>query len=330
MIRSYISGLGTHVPERVVTNEELSRLMDTTDEWIQSRTGIKTRHFAAPGEGPSDLAIPASEQALKAAGLTVADIDLIIFATSTPDYYAPGSGVLIQHKMGFPEIGALDIRVQCCGFVYGLSIADQYIRTGTFENVLLIGAEVQSTILNMSTAGRDVSVIFGDGAGAAVISATEEERGILSCHLHSQGEFYREIFVELPTSTRSPRLTVEDLENDRVWPLMNGREVFRHAVVRFPEVIQEALDANGLTIDDISLVVPHQANVRISKEVARRLKMPPEQVYSNIHKFGNTTAASIPLALMDALGENRIQPGDYIVLPAFGSGFTWAAALIKW
>ncbi len=330
MIRSYISGLGTHVPERVVTNEELSQLMDTTDEWIQARTGIQTRHFAAPGEGPSDLAIPASEQALKAAGLTVADIDLIIFATSTPDYYAPGSGVLIQHKMGFPEIGALDIRVQCCGFVYGLSIADQYIRTGTFQNVLLIGAEVQSTILNMSTEGRDVSVIFGDGAGAAVISATQEERGILSCHLHSQGEYYREIFMELPTSTRSPRITVEDLENDRVWPLMNGREVFRQAVVRFPEVIQEALDANGLTIDDISLVVPHQANIRISKEVARRLKVPPELVYSNIHKFGNTTAASIPLALMDALGEGRVQPGDYIVLPAFGSGFTWAAALIKW
>lgn len=330
MIRSYISGLGTHVPERVVTNEELSQLMDTTDEWIQARTGIQTRHFAAPGEGPSDLAIPASEQALKAAGLTVADIDLIIFATSTPDYYAPGSGVLIQHKMGFREIGALDIRVQCCGFVYGLSIADQYIRTGTFQNILLIGAEVQSTILNMSTEGRDVSVIFGDGAGAAVISATQEERGILSCHLHSQGEYYREIFMELPTSTRSPRITVEDLENDRVWPLMNGREVFRQAVVRFPEVIQEALDANGLTIDDISLIVPHQANIRISKEVARRLKVPPELVYSNIHKFGNTTAASIPLALMDALGEGRVQPGDYIVLPAFGSGFTWAAALIKW
>jgi len=330
MIRSYISGLGAHVPERVVTNEELSRLMETTDEWIQSRTGIKTRHYAAPGEGPSDLAIPACEQALEAAGLTVADIDLIIFATSTPDFYAPGSGVLIQHKMGFPEIGALDIRVQCCGFIYGISIADQYIRTGTFQNVLLIGAEVQSTILNLSTEGRDVSVIFGDGAGAAVISATEEERGILSCHLHSQGEYYREIFMELPTSTRSPRITVEDLENDRVWPLMNGREVFRHAVVRFPEVIQEALDANGLTIDDISLIVPHQANIRISKEVARRLKAPPELVYSNIHKFGNTTAASIPLALKDALGEDRIKPGDYLVLPAFGSGFTWAAALIKW
>ncbi|MCH8024586.1 MAG: ketoacyl-ACP synthase III [Candidatus Marinimicrobia bacterium] len=330
MTRAYISGLGTYVPERVVTNDELAGLMDTTDEWIRTRTGIETRRFAEPGQGPSDLAVPAAEKALEAAGVTVADIDFIIFATSTPDYYAPGSGVLVQHKMGFREIGALDIRVQCCGFVYGLSIAEQYIRTGTFRHILLIGAEVQSTTINLSTAGRDISVLFGDGAGAVVISATEEDRGILSCHLHSQGEYYKEIFVELPTTTKSPRLSSEDLEDDRQWPRMNGREVFRHAVVRFPEVIQEALDANGLTIADITLIVPHQANLRISREVARRMKVAPDLVYSNIHKYGNTTAASIPLALADALEEGLVKSGDYLVLPAFGSGFTWASALIKW
>ncbi|MCH7520291.1 MAG: ketoacyl-ACP synthase III [Candidatus Marinimicrobia bacterium] len=329
-IHAYLSGTGYHVPERVVTNDELAGLMDTSDEWIQARTGIVTRRFAAEGEGVADLAIPAVEQALRAAALTVADIDLIIFATTTPDYSAPGSGCLIQERMGFGEIGALDIRVQCSGFVYGLSIADQYIRTGTYRHILLIGAEVQSTGMNLSDDGRDVSIIFGDGAGAVILSATKEDRGILSSHLHAQGKYAKDLWLELPSSRRNPRVSHEDLDAGRQWLKMNGKEVFRHAVVRFPQVIREALDANNLSIEDIALIVPHQANLRISQEVSRRLNAPEELLYSNIHKYGNTTAASIPIALAEAIAEGKIKPGDLVIFAAFGSGFTWASALVKW
>ncbi len=329
-IHSYISGVGFNVPEKVVTNDDLAAIMDTSDEWIRARTGIQTRRFVADGEGTTDLAIPAAEAALKAAGMAVNDIDFIIFATTTPDYYAPGSGCLLQDRMGFPEIGALDVRVQCSGFIYGLSIADQYIRTGMYRHVLLIGAEVQSTSMDLSDAGRDVSVIFGDGAGAVVVSATEEDRGILSTHLHSEGKYAKELWSEVPASGRNPRISVQDVEEGRHWLQMNGREVFRHAVIRFPQSIIEAVEANNLTLEDVSLIVPHQANLRITLEVARRLKVPAERVYSNIERYGNTTAATIPIALAEAVSEERIQPGDYVVLVAFGSGFTWASALIKW
>ena len=330
MTNAYIAGTGLHVPERIVTNKDLEALMNTSDEWIRTRTGITERRFAAAGEGPSDLAIPASQMALDEAGLGVSDIDFIIFATATPDYYAPGSGVLLQHKMGFGNIGALDVRVQCSGFLYGLSIADQYIKTGTFKNILLVGAEVQSTTLNLTDEGRDVAIIFGDGAGAVVLSATAEKRGILSTHMHSQGEYAEELFVRLPASTRAPSITLDDVAAGRHHPYMNGKEVFKNAVVRFPEVIGEALEANQLTIDDLALIIPHQANIRITKEVARRLHVDEDLVYSNIHKYGNTTAASIPIALAEARRENRIAEGDNIVMAAFGAGFTWASALIKW
>ncbi|MFB0515197.1 MAG: 3-oxoacyl-ACP synthase III family protein [Candidatus Neomarinimicrobiota bacterium] len=330
MSQAYISGTGFYVPERVVTNDDLAAIMATSDEWIRARTGIQTRRFVADGEGTTDLAIPAAEQALKAASLTVNDIDLIIFATSTPDYMAPGSACLLQDRMGFPEIGALDVRVQCSGFIYGLSIADQYIHTGMYRHVLLIGAEVQSTGMDLSDAGRDVSVIFGDGAGAAVISATDEDRGVLSTHLHSEGKYAKELWAEAPASGRNPRISVKDLEEGRHWLQMNGREVFRHAVTRFPESIMEAITANNMSVEDVALIIPHQANLRITLEVARRLKVLPERVYSNIERYGNTTAASIPIALAEALDEGLIHPGDYVVLVAFGSGFTWASAMIKW
>ncbi|MFC1481245.1 3-oxoacyl-ACP synthase III family protein [Candidatus Neomarinimicrobiota bacterium] len=330
MTNTYIAGTGFHVPERIVTNKDLESMMDTSDEWIRTRTGIEERHFAAEGEGPSDLAIPATTQALEEAGLGVEDIDFIIFATSTPDFYAPGSGVLLQHKMGFRQIGALDVRVQCSGFIYGLSIADQYIKTGTFRNILLIGAEVQSTVINLTDEGRDVSVIFGDGAGAVVLQGTDEQRGILSTHMHSQGEHAEELFVRLPASTQVPSITAKDVDAGRHHPYMNGREVFKNAVVRFPEVIKEALEANQLTVDDLALVIPHQANIRITKEVSRRMGISEKLVYSNIHKYGNTTAASVPIALAEARREGRIAGGDNIVMAAFGSGFTWASALVKW
>ena len=331
MPNPYISGTGFYLPPRVVTNDELSTYMDTTDEWIQERTGIKERRYAEKGVGPSDLAIPATEQALEAAGLTVGDIDFIIFATSTPDFYAPGSGCVLQEKMGFNEIGALDIRVQCSGFIYGLSIAEQYIRTGSFKNILLIGAEVQSTAMNLTDEGRDTAIIFGDGAGAAIISATEENRGILSTHMHSEGKYLKELWLEAPASNAGhPRITREVLDEGKQYLKMNGKEVFRHAITRFPEVINEALEANNLTSENINLLIPHQANLRITQMVQKRLGLSNDQVFSNIHKYGNTTAATIPIALAEAFNEGRIKEGDILVLAAFGAGFTWASAIMKW
>ena len=331
MPNPYISGTGFFLPPRIVTNDELSSYMDTTDEWIQERTGIKERRYVEKGVGPSDLAISATEQALKAAGLTVSDIDFIIFATSTPDFYAPGSGCVLQEKMGFNEIGALDIRVQCSGFIYGLSIAEQYIRTGNFKNILLIGAEVQSTAMNLTDEGRDTAIIFGDGSGAAIISATEENKGILSTHMHSEGKYLKELWLEAPASNAGhPRITREVLDEGKQYLKMNGKEVFRHAITRFPEVINEALEANNLTSENINLLIPHQANLRITQMVQKRLGLSNDQVFSNIHKYGNTTAATIPIALAEAFNEGRIKEGDILVLAAFGAGFTWASAIMKW
>ena len=331
MPNPYISGTGFYLPPRIVTNDELSSYMDTTDEWIQERTGIKERRYVEKGVGPSDLAIPATEQALKAAGLTVSDIDFIIFATSTPDFYAPGSGCVLQEKMGFNEIGALDIRVQCSGFIYGLSIAEQYIRTGNFKNILLIGAEVQSTAMNLTDEGRDTAIIFGDGSGAAIISATEENKGILSTHMHSEGKYLKELWLEAPASNAGhPRINREVLDEGKQYLKMNGKEVFRHAITRFPEVINEALEANNLTSENINLLIPHQANLRITQMVQKRLGLNNDQVFSNIHKYGNTTAATIPIALAEAFNEGRIKEGDILVLAAFGAGFTWASAIMKW
>ncbi len=331
MPNPYISGTGFYLPPRIVTNDELSTYMDTSDEWIQERTGIKERHYVEKGEGPSDIAIPATKQALNAAGLKVSDIDFIIFATSTPDFYAPGSGCLLQEKMGFNEIGALDIRVQCSGFIYGLSIAEQYIRTGTFKNILLIGAEVQSTAMDLTNAGRDTAIIFGDGAGAAIISATDEDRGVLSTHMHSEGKYLKELWLESPASNAGyPRINREVLDEGKQFLKMNGKEVFRHAVTRFPEVINEALEANNLTSENIDLLIPHQANLRITQMVQKRLSLRNEQVFSNIHKYGNTTAATIPIALAEAFNEGKIKDGDLLVLASFGAGFTWASAIMKW
>jgi len=331
MPNPYISGTGFYLPPRVVTNEELATYMDTTDEWIQERTGIVERRYVEPGEGPSDLAIPATEQALEMAGIEVKDIDFMIFATSTPDFYAPGAGCLLQDKMGFNEIGALDIRVQCSGFLYGLSIAEQYIKTGVFKNILLIGAEVQSTAMDLTTEGRDTAVIFGDGAGAAIISATAEDRGILSTHMHSEGKYLKELWLESPASNAGhPRISSNDLNNGKQYLKMNGREVFRHAVTRFPEVIHECLEKNNLTTDDIDLLIPHQANLRITQMVQKRLGLKDEQVYSNIDKYGNTTAGTIPIGLAEVVNKGKLSRGDIVMLASFGSGFTWASAAIKW
>ena len=331
MSNAYIAGMGFFVPPKIVTNHDLSKYMNTSDEWIRERTGIQERRFVEKGMGPSDLAIPATEQALESAGLSIGDIDFMIFATSTPDYYIPGSGCLLQEKMGFNEFGALDIRVQCSGFVYGLSIAEQYIKTGMYKNILLVGAEAQSTAMELNDNGRDVSVIFGDGAGAVIISGTEEDKGILSTHMHSEGKYLKELWMEAPASNAGmPRISPEDLEAGKQYLKMNGREVFRHAIVRFVEVIHECLEKNKLKVEDIDMLIPHQANLRITQMVQKKLGLNDDQVFSNIHKYGNTTAASIPIALTEAVNDGKISKGDKVVLASFGSGFAWASTVMKW
>jgi len=330
MLNSRITSTGRFLPEKVVTNEMMSKMVPTSDEWIRERSGIRERRFVEGEVGSSDLAYEATMNALKKAHLEPGDLDFIIFATLSPDYSFPGSGVLLQHKLGVPGLGALDIRNQCSGFIYGLSIADQYIKTGMYKRILLVGAEVQSNGMDFSEQGRHVTVLFGDGAGAAIIEPTTEDRGILSTHLHSDGRFAKELCVLNPGSLKNPRIYPGMFEDGTMYPHMNGREVFKHAVTKFPQVIKEALEANDLTTEDIDLLVPHQANRRITEAIGSRLKLKPEQVYSNIQRYGNTTAASVPIALDEALEEGRIKDGDNVILAAFGSGFTWASAAVRW
>tara|TARA_B100000287_G_scaffold90709_2_gene83047 strand:- start:1868 stop:2875 length:1008 start_codon:yes stop_codon:yes gene_type:complete len=331
---SFISGLGHNLPDKVMKNEELSNYMDTSDEWITERSGIKERRVVErakhSGIGPAELSIPAVEDALKMAKLNKEDIDLIIFSTAMPDYFLPGSGCLLQQKMGFPLIGALDIRVQCAGFIYGLSVADQFVKSGTYDNVLLVCSEVQSTTIDYSNRGRDVAVLFGDGAGAVIVSPTSESEGILSHHLHSEGKYAKELWIETPSAQMYPRLTNELVEEGRHHLKMNGREVFKQAVKRFPEVILECLEHNNLEPSDIDLFLPHQANIRINNMVQKKLGLSDSQVFNNIHKYGNTTSATIPILLSEAHQNGRIKDGDLILMAAFGSGFTWGASLIRW
>lgn len=330
MLRTAVLSTGFYVPQRVVTNADMARWMDTSDEWIRQRSGIVERRWVENGQGPSDLARAAAEQALERAGLAPADLDCIVFATLSPDHFFPGSGVFLQRKLGIADIPCLDVRNQCSGFIYGLSVADAWIRTGTYERVLLVGAEVHSTGMETSTAGRDTAVLFGDGAGAVVLGPSEDERGVLSVHLHADGRHAEKLWMEYPACAYERWIRVEDFEEGRVIPRMEGREVFKHAVVKMPEAIQEALRANGLTIEDIDVVIPHQANLRITQAVQKVLGLSDEKMVSNIHKYGNTTAASIPIALHEAVEEGRIERGDLVCLTAFGSGFTWASALIRW
>ncbi|MBI5574767.1 MAG: ketoacyl-ACP synthase III [Deltaproteobacteria bacterium] len=325
-----ILGTGRALPPRVVTNADLTKLMDTTDEWIVQRTGIRERRYVDEGTGSAALGTAAARAAIDAAGLSPADIEFIVFATLTPDYFFPGSGVFVQEQLGIPTVGALDVRTQCTGFLYGLSVAEAYVKGGFHDHVLVIGSEVHSTGLDFSTAGRDVTVIFGDGAGAAVVGPAEHGDGILSSHLHSEGKYARELMLEAPASVENPRISHEMLDAGRHYPKMNGRYVFTHAVRRFPEVIREALAANGRSIGDLSIVIPHQANLRITQAVAGALGVPVEKVFSNIEKYGNTTAASIPIALDECVGQGKIRKGDLVCLAAFGSGFTWASTLIRW
>lgn len=329
---SKIAGLGHYVPENVITNQYLSTIIDTTDEWITERTGIKERRYVDPTKDTvANMAAKASRMALQRAGLTEKDVEFIVFATITPDYFFPGSGVLLQRELGLDSIGALDIRNACSGFIYALSVADQFIKTGMYKTILVVGAEIQSTAIDLTTRGRNTAVIFADGAGAAVLRPTDKP-GILSTHLHSDGRFAEELYVKDPGSSRprEERQPEQILDTSTFKVHMNGNQVFKHAVVRFMEVINEALEANQLSKEDIDLLVPHQANLRISQYIQEKLGLSDEQVYNNIQRLGNTTAASIPIAMSEAWGEGKIKENDLLCLAAFGSGFTWASALIRW
>ena len=335
LYRSRIKGLGFYVPDNVVTNDDLSKLMDTSDEWIQERTGIKERRHALKGsDTTTSMGVKASLKAIEAAKINKEEIDFIVFATLSPDFYFPGCGVLVQKELGLPNVGALDIRNQCSGFLYALSVADQYIKTGMYKNILVIGAETQSPALDMTTRGRNMAVLFGDGAGAAIISRSDNpKRGILSTHLHSQGEHAEQLAMIAPgVGTKwVPQILAENDPDDvSYYPNMNGQFVFKNAVVRFAEVIEEGLKANGLSREDINMLIPHQANLRISQFVQHQFKLTNEQVFNNIMKYGNTTAASVPIALTEAVQQGKIKDGDLVVLAAFGSGFTWASAIIRW
>jgi len=333
MYKARIKGMGFYVPENVVTNDDLSTMMDTNDEWIRERTGISERRWVVPGEdSTSGMGVKAARMALENANMKADEIDFIIFATLSPDYYFPGPGVQVQEALGIDTIGALDVRNQCSGFVYALSVADQYIKTGMYKNILVIGSELHSGGLDKSTRGRGVTVIFGDGAGAAIVSQSDDDSGILSTHLHSQGAHAKELALIGPATSRWVDQIISDNDDEDVsyFPYMNGNYVFKHAVTRFPQVINEALEANDLSAEDISLLVPHQANLRISQFIQRTMKLRDDQVFNNIMKYGNTTAASIPIALAEAVSEGKVEKGDIVCLAAFGSGFTWASALLKW
>lgn len=334
MFLSKITGTGYYVPNNIVTNDDLSKIMDTSDEWIQERTGIKERRHAIKGEdNTTSMGVKAALKAMKNANVKTEDIDFLIFATLSPDYYFPGCGVLAQKELGLKTIGALDIRNQCSGFLYALSVGDQFIKTGMYKNILIIGSETQSPALDMTTRGRAVSVLFGDGAGAVILSRSEDNNGVLSTHLHSEGIFAEELALIAPgVGTRWVSEILENPQPDDVsyYPNMNGQLVFKNAVVRFSEVITEGLKANNLTQKDISLFIPHQANLRIAQFIQQKFKLEDHQVFNNIEKFGNTTAASIPIALAQAVEQGKLKQGDLLVLAAFGSGFTWASAVIRW
>ena len=335
MYNSNIIGMGMYVPENVVTNNDLSKIMDTSNEWIVERTGIEERRHIKKGDGntTATMGAKAAKIAIECADINKNDIDLILFATLSPDYYFPGSGVIVQQLLDIPTCPAMDIRNQCSGFIYALSTADQFIKTGMYKNILIIGSENHSGGLDMTTRGRGVSVIFGDGAGAVVLSRSEDaDKGILSTHLHSEGKFAEELALIGPSTNRwVPEILEANDPNDiSYYPNMNGQLVFKNAVVRFSEVIMEGLQQNKMTPDQIDMLIPHQANLRISQFIKRKFGLNDDQVYNNIMRYGNTTAGSIPIALTEAWKEGKIKSGDLLVLAAFGSGFTWGSAFIRW
>mgnify|MGYP001397880778 CR=1 FL=1 len=330
MFHSRITGMGFHVPDQVISNHDLAQQIDTSDEWIETRSGIKERRWASKDVSTFNLAHQASINAISNANIDPEEIDMIIVGTLSSDYFFPGVSAQLQHSLNFKTVGAFDIKAACSAFIYSLSIADQFIKTGMAKKILVVGAEAQTKLIDKSTKGRDVAVLFGDGAGAAILQQSDNNNGILSTHLHCEGKNIKNLWMQAPGTSHGSWFENQSFDEDLFTPKMNGREVFRNAVRRFPEVINEALISNKLSINDIKLIIPHQANLRISQAVAKNMGVDMNIIYSNIHKYGNTTAASIPIALTEALEEERIKKGDLIILAAFGAGYTWASAAIRW
>lgn len=331
MPRTEFIATGFHVPDRMVTNDDLAQLMDTSDEWISQRSGIKTRYWVSTGETGASLARDAARAALAQAGMAPTDLDCIVYCTCTPDHFEPGNGVFLARELGLTDVPAIDVRNQCSGFVYGLSVADAWIRTGQYRRILLVGAEVHSRGLDKTTRGRDTAVLFGDGAGVAILGPTDDaRRGVLSTHLYADGRHAEKLWVDAPGLAHDPFISEELIREGRHRAVMDGRDVFKYASILMPQSVAAALAANGLTPADVTLVVPHQANLRIIEMVQKAAGLRSDQVYANIQKYGNTTAASIPIALHEAVCEGRLDRGDLLVLTAFGSGFTWASAAIRW
>ena len=334
-LRSRITGVGSYLPPRVVTNDDLAEMMETSDEWIRQRSGIVTRHWVEGETTTSDLALEAARGALDMAGCGPDDLDMIVFATTSPDHEFPGTGCFLQTKLGVAGIPTLDIRQACTGFVYGVAIADQFLRTGTHRRVLVIGAELQPKGLDLTTRGRDTAVLFGDGAGAVVMEATEVadpavDPHVLSTHLHTDGRYAKELWMEAPTMTQDgPRITHEMLDAGLHYPQMNGKVVFVHASKNMPAAVLEACEHNGVALEDVDLFLFHQANLRINQQVAKQLGVDEDKVFNTIQKYANTTAATIPIGMKDALDEGRLKPGMLVALAAFGSGFTWGSALLR-
>jgi len=331
MPNARIAGTGRAIPDVLVTNEELSRRMDTSDEWIQQRTGIVTRYWAGDGVSSTDLAAEAAGKAIAAAGIGKDDIEMIVLATLSPDHFFPGTSAFLNERLGLAGVPAMDVRCQCTGFLYSLAVANAFIRSGKYRRILLVGVEIHSTGLDISTRGRDVSVIFGDGAAALVLEATDEDRGVLSTHLHADGRYAKALWCEAPSGTHHPvRITKEMVDDGRIYAKMEGRMVFKHAVVTLPAVIDEALRHNKLSLDDIDHFLFHQANLRINEFVAGSLGIPDAKVHNNIQKYGNTSAAAIPILLDELVEAGRVREGDLLLLAGFGSGFTWGASVLRW
>ncbi len=329
--RSRILGVGAYVPPRVVTNHDLAQLMETTHEWIVERSGIEERRWVDPGEGGAEMAAKACAEAMEKAGLAAADIDMLVYATLSPDVQFPGTGVFVQRLLGLRDIPCYDIRQQCTGFIYGLAMADAFVRTGQYKNILVIGSEVHSTGLDVSTRGRDVTVLFGDGAGAVVVGRSPDaSHRILSTHLHADGREAEILWAESPASRNHPRITAADMAAGKHYPSMVGKKVFKHAVTRMPMVLMEGMVINDLKLEDIDMVIPHQANLRINQMVAKLIGLPEHKMHNNIQKYGNTTAASIPICMHEAIALGKIQPGHTVALIAFGAGLTWASAFLRY
>jgi 3-oxoacyl-[acyl-carrier-protein] synthase-3 len=327
-----ISGTGSYVPPRVVTNEWLAEQIDTTDEWISQRTGIKERRWVDAGTGPSDLALNASNAALEAAGCKAEDLDMIVLASLSPEHYFPGTSAFLQHKLGLETTPAMDIRCQCTGFIYALSVAKLMVAAGQYDKVLLVGTEVHSTGLDISDRGRDTAVIFGDGAGALVLEPADDDadQDIFPVRLHAQGEHAKRLWNEVPTTLERPVMSHAQLDEGRQYPKMDGRFVFKHAVTRMPQVMNEVLDDSGFKMDDVNFFLFHQANLRINEFVGQHLKIPEEKVANNIERLGNCSAASIPILLDECIRDGKIKRGDLVCMSGFGSGFTWGAAVLRY